>query len=311
MDIEGLEISTIDWTEVQKVVDFIKANRKDGWDHLVPSPDKRYEARYKYEGEIRFGPAYFKVQIYDRQTDKVVWDGGQKRNFGMPPPKDYLSPWSADSKQLGLIEWHSYSGDDETPILVSAGNGAERKIDSPNSYTLHFLPSSFDGLICTVWSNKYYTLCFVNGQKESLTLGFSESHRNLLTADTSKRNTILICNQLRTPLLQLYNIQDKRKIEEWKIHPKIFDKIGHLGGIPNKQEVFSGEVDLGSIRIGATNKLSPGDAEGNVWDDLIWDRQQDRYFLGIMRASSWGQNDYYEGQEWLELKIKNTGANST
>ncbi|MCF8247461.1 MAG: hypothetical protein K9J37_20610 [Saprospiraceae bacterium] len=309
MDKEGLEISTIDWTEVQKVVLDIKTDRKDGWHHLVPSPDKRYEARYNYQGEIPWGPAYFTVQVYERQNHKLIWEGGPKRNFGMPPPKDYLSPWGANSEQLGLIEWNSFKGNIQSPILISVNDGTENEIKIPNSYTLHFLPSSFNGLICNVWGKRNQTVYFLNENREPLTLGFSELHRNLLSADSSIPNVVLICNQLKTPLLQLYNVKKEKIIKEWKLHPQIFDSLGHLQAIPNKQDVFSGEIDLGSIKIGATSKLSVGDAEGNVWDDLIWDRHQDRYFLGIMRASSWGQNDYYKGQEWLEIKIKNTGTN--
>lgn len=55
------------------------------------SPDKRHGFNFIFEGEIRFGPTYYKVQL----------DGGliTNRIFG------FEFKWHPDSKYLALQEW--------------------------------------------------------------------------------------------------------------------------------------------------------------------------------------------------------------
>ena len=55
------------------------------------SPDKTRQVRFCFEGEIRFGPAYFRVQITERGDDERIYG----ETF----------QWSPDSRFLALQEW--------------------------------------------------------------------------------------------------------------------------------------------------------------------------------------------------------------
>jgi hypothetical protein len=55
------------------------------------SPDKPRQVRFCFEGEIKFGPAYYRVQITERvPDDRIYGDAFQ---------------WSPNSRFLALQEW--------------------------------------------------------------------------------------------------------------------------------------------------------------------------------------------------------------
>ena len=55
------------------------------------SPDQRHKAQLNYEGEVRFGPPYFRLEVDGKEL--------QNRIFG-----DELC-WSEDSRYLAAQEW--------------------------------------------------------------------------------------------------------------------------------------------------------------------------------------------------------------
>jgi len=304
---EELDIKLIDWSEVQKQVDLIKGNRKDGWGHIITSPDGRFEIEYKYVTEIRFGPAFYSVKIQDVKSNDTIWNGND-RLFGMPPQKDYLSPWSIDSSMIGLVEWNSNRYGDQSPILIDLKEMNESKLKYSDSLTFHLLTADKKQAIFKSFGKENKTI-LINNKSEVKTIGLDKSHRNLLVANTSNPNKIVVIDQINQPKLNIVNTTTGQILDSISITPQIFEKLGQLEDIPHEKDIFSGEKDLGILKVGATSKLSQGNAKGNVWDDLIWDSSNDRYFLGIMRANSWGQDDYYKGQEWIEIRIKTGGNN--
>lgn len=293
---------TVPWTTVQHLVDRLSNGRTDEWSSTVFSADKKLKAHYKYEGELRFGPAYFHITVTDTQTDKVIWSGSHK-NYGRPP-SDFRSPFDSKGKYLALVEWLDFSYRGEIPKLIDLENGTQITLtERKGSYLPVFIPTNMLGLVVAEFLVSASQAIFFSTSGEEVFLGKGESHRDCLVADTSIPNVLLVCEQLNIPTVKLFNVKSRQVIKQFELHPNILETVGHLENIPTGKEVTSGDVDLGNLKIGSTSKLSPGDAEGNVWDTLIFDKENDCYYFGIMRASSWGQKDYYRGQEWLQLRM--------
>ncbi len=66
----------------------------------VGSPGGGHTAQFLYAGEIRFGPAYYTVELDGRLLRKRLFG---KRYFGE------ACLWSSDSRYLALSEWRSLS----------------------------------------------------------------------------------------------------------------------------------------------------------------------------------------------------------
>jgi hypothetical protein len=67
------------------------AQRYNTMDKTYSSPNKKHQARLIYESEIRFGPAYFKLEIDGMQIPSKLF--GEKLF------------WSPNSKYLAVEEW--------------------------------------------------------------------------------------------------------------------------------------------------------------------------------------------------------------
>ncbi len=128
--------------------------------------------------------------------------------------------------------------------------------------------------------------CWFYDDHAPIVLGQSEWHnRRLLVADTRIPSCLFICKQLRNCEFEVLDIVNQISLKSWLLSPRIFDEIGHSADLPNGIYVLSGDKDLG---------------EG--WNELLWDKENDRYLLGVRRSSGWGSN-YYQVHEWLELKL--------
>jgi hypothetical protein len=58
---------------------------------MTKSPDHKHDAHFIYEGDIRFGPSYFKLEIDGKEI--------KGRIFGN------VFCWSEDSRYLAVQEW--------------------------------------------------------------------------------------------------------------------------------------------------------------------------------------------------------------
>lgn len=308
MKLNGFEIRSAHWSEAQKLVDRLTSGQTNGWCSIntIPSPDGCFEARYIFKGEIRFGPCYYNVHLINKETNSIIWDGGN-RIFGDFGLADKIgSPWSADSSKIALVEWNGSAPDfsDESLIVLSLDNLDERVITRRKCLSVLFLPSSCPTIVVWCCSPDYHVVCLSIDGKSEVNLGKEKPHRNLLVADSHIKNCLLICNQLSTPEIKLIDVVNQKTIKKCTLSPHIFEEVGHSNDVPkNGEKVNSGPKNYGKIRVLEHEKLSQGDAKGNVWESLLWDDINKKYLLGVMRASAWGPNDYYKSQEWLELLI--------
>ncbi len=89
----------------------------------VGSPDGSHVAKFRYAGEIRFGPQYYTVEVHGLLLSRRLF---RKRYFGG------ACSWSSDSGYLALSEWLSRSesrGPETQVVVIDIPNRQECAID--------------------------------------------------------------------------------------------------------------------------------------------------------------------------------------
>jgi hypothetical protein len=286
---DKLELNPVHWLEAQRLLDQLSVGRENepGWDLVVPSPDRRYEAWYQdagayYPDRNYFPYPYFRVRITEKDTGAIVWQVPDRFfSIGDIAPQ---TPWSKDSSKLALVEWHG-EPPEKTLLLLDVQTGIEKTIGSrKKNLKIQLVPSSCHAVVV---EGDAEVSCWFYDDHASMVLGESEWHnRSLLVADTRMPRCLLACKQMDSPELEIVDVIRHTSLENWPLSPHIFDEIGHKADLPDNMYVLAGDKYL-----------------GERWNELLWDEENDRYLLGVRRSSGLVGETFYQIHEWLELRL--------
>lgn len=183
--------------------------------------DGRFELKCDYAGEIRFGPPYYKVNIFENEIK--IWEnyiyGGELFC------QDILS---AKFNKLILVKWHSLSPNDETIVEIDLISKKEKEITKKSRYHFagHF--NSFDGIFYSEFGiNNIICKDLVTDESFLINELITKYINNVINWGISSiDNTILVLSQnLNKFTITVFNVKLKRIEDEGQFEFNVSDNV--------------------------------------------------------------------------------------
>lgn len=249
--------------------------------NTVSSPSGRFSAEYEYRGEVRQGPAFFKISVRDTASGVIVWEGGQ-RSFSGLPSEQFRGPWAPVGECLYLVEWHSDISPDQTLLALKVESGTETRLLHERAVVdVRLVPPHGE---CLVVTTNFHAFCVFPDGRPALVVSRNPAAQYASFAEGPTSGVLAMVEGKPECVLKIVDLATKTILRKWLLSPEL-----------------------------VTNRLLDKKIEGFYsraphWTHLLWSRAKAEYLLGANTGvSSACENEAYSNF-WITARIPDFGG---
>ncbi len=286
------------------------------------SKDKKTTMLFKYRNEFSWGPSYYTLSCEAIQAD----GNSYKKSFGR---REFITnyetmPWSPNSDKVCLIGGNLF--ENMSPPMFNLIVYDVQTESETVLWTHQQIPSfgswspSAKYLIAKIYKEGIWReISLINLEtKEIVTLGreFPPQPQPFFTFFDEEEQYLLIIDQLYTPVLKVFELPSAKQIFATKIALSMLDSINRVipeikevnpatkeEKAPPKEEKKKTDSESSKEEASEIPDLIEVSRVFKYWDAAILNPTNFTIYLGILRALSWQDSDFYETLEWVKARI--------